>query len=157
MGCEIERKFLVDLNKWQKPEKGIQIMQGYLIRTEKISLRLRMAYDKAFLTIKGASKGIARSEFEYEIPPEDLDAMFFEFGSGRFIRKTRYLEKVGSHTWEIDIFEGDNAGLAVAEIELAAADEEFEMPDWVLQEVSDDKRYRNAYLVENPWNTWQGK
>ena len=74
-----------------------------------------------------------------------------------FDRKTRYLEKVGSHTWEIDIFEGDNAGLAVAEIELANADEEFEMPDWVLQEVSDDKRYRNAYLVENPWNTWQGK
>ena len=155
MGCEIERKFLIDLNKWQKPEKGILIMQGYLIRTEKISLRLRMADDKAFLTIKGASKGIARSEFEYEIPPADLDAMFSECGSGKFIRKTRYLEKVGPHTWEIDIFEGDNAGLAVAEIELSNADEEFEMPDWVLQEVSDDKRYRNAYLVENPWNTWQ--
>ena len=155
MGCEIERKFLVDLDKWQKPGKGVRIMQGYLVRSEKISLRLRLADDKAFLTIKGASKGISRSEFEYEIPASDLEDMFEEFGSGKFISKTRYYQQVGSHCWEIDIFENENSGLAMAEIELAAPDEIFEMPDWVLEEVSEDKRFRNAYLVENPYSTWQ--
>ena len=155
MGCEIERKFLVDLDKWQKPEKGVRIMQGYLVRSEKISMRLRLADDKAFLTIKGASKGISRSEFEYEIPPADLEAMLAEFGSGKYISKVRYHEKVGSHLWEIDVFEGDNAGLVIAEIELASADEEFEMPVWATKEVSTDKRYRNACLVETPYKLWK--
>jgi adenylate cyclase len=155
MCCEIERKFLVDLDKWQNPGNGVRIMQGYLVRNEKISLRLRLADDKAFLTIKGASNGISRSEFEYEIPPEDLEAMFEEFGSGKYISKMRYYEKVGSHLWEIDIFEGDNAGLAVAEIELASVGEEFEMPVWATEEVSGDKRYRNACLVENPYKFWK--
>lgn len=155
MGCEIERKFLVDPAKWQPPSAGIRIVQGYLIRSGKLSLRLRLAGDKAFLTIKGASKGISRSEFEYEIPPEDLDAMFAEFGNGRFISKTRYYQQVGSHRWEIDVFDGENAGLVMAEIELDSPDESFEMPDWVLEEVSGDKRYRNACLVENPYSTWQ--
>ena len=155
MGCEIERKFLIDTAKWQPPAEGVRIVQGYLVRSEKISLRLRLADDKAFLTIKGASKGISRSEFEYEIPPEDLEAMFDEFGSGKFISKTRYYQQVGSHRWEIDIFEGENSGLAMAEIELTDPDECFEMPEWVLEEVSEDKRFRNAYLVENPYSTWQ--
>ena len=154
MGCEIERKFLVDLAKWHKPEKGVRIKQGYLVRHEGLSLRLRLADDKAFLTIKGASKGISRSEFEYEIPPEDLEAMFAEFGSGKYISKVLYYEQVGSHRWEIDIFEGANTGLAVAEIELEHEDEVFEMPSWVTEEVSDDPRYRNAYLVEKPYSEW---
>ena len=155
MGCEIERKFLVDLEKFQKPEKGIKIMQGYLFRSERISLRLRQADEKALLTIKGASDGIARSEFEYEIPPADLEAMFTEFGTGKYISKMRYHEKVGSHLWEIDVFEGDNAGLVIAEIELDSTDEEFEMPVWATKEVSTDKRYRNAYLVETPYKLWK--
>ena len=154
MGCEIERKFLVDLARWQKPEKGVRIKQGYLVRHEGLSLRLRLADDKAFLTIKGASKGISRSEFEYEIPPEDLEAMFAEFGSGKYISKVRYYEQVGDHRWEIDIFEEANTGLAVAEIELEHEDEVFEMPSWVTEEVSDDPRYRNAYLVEKPYSEW---
>ena len=154
MGCEIERKFLVDLARWQKPEKGVRIKQGYLVWHEGLSLRLRLADNKAFLTIKGASKGISRSEFEYEIPPEDLDAMFEEFGSGKYISKVRYYEQVGDHRWEIDIFEGANTGLAVAEIELKHEDEVFEMPSWVTEEVSDDPRYRNAYLVEKPYSEW---
>lgn len=154
MGCEIERKFLIDPAKWQKPEKGVRIMQGYLIRSEGLSLRLRLADDKAFLTLKGACKGISRSEFEYEIPPEDLEAMLKEFGSGKYISKTRYYEQVGDHRWEIDIFEGENAGLAVAEIELQSEDETFELPAWVTEEVSGDFRYRNAYLVENPYSRW---
>ena len=154
MGCEIERKFLIDPAKWQKPEKGVRIMQGYLIRSEGLSLRLRLADDKAFLTLKGACKGISRSEFEYEIPPEDLEAMLKEFGSGKYISKMRYYEQVGDHRWEIDIFEGENAGLAVAEIELQSEDETFELPSWVTEEVSGDFRYRNAYLVENPYTKW---
>ena len=155
MACEIERKFLIDLSKLQLPENGIRIEQSYIVRSRQLTLRLRRAGNRYFMPLKGSSNGISRSEFEYEIPPEDLEAMFEEFGSGKFISKTRYYQQVGSHRWEIDIFDGENSGLAMAEIELTAPDECFEMPEWVLEEVSEDKRFRNAYLVENPYSTWQ--
>lgn len=155
MAKEIERKYLIDLARWQKPANGIKIMQCYLVRSENMTLRLRLADDKAFLTIKGRTSGISRSEFEYVIPRQDALEMLKEFPVSASVCKTRYYEQIGSHRWEVDVFEGGNAGLAVAEIELADADEKFELPAWVLQEVSNDKRYRNAYLADHPYSQWQ--
>lgn len=155
MSKEIERKYLVDLNLWQPKNKGIKIMQCYLVRSEGMTLRLRIADDKAFLTIKGRTNGISRSEFEYPIPKRDAMDMLKEFPVSASVCKTRYYEDVAGHRWEIDIFEGANAGLAVAEIELTNADEKFELPEWVTQEVSDDRRYRNAYLAEHPYKDWE--
>ena len=157
MAQEIERKFLINSELWQKPEKGIKIVQCYLVRAEGMTLRLRLADDKAYLTLKGATRGISRSEFEYAIPQKDALDMLKEFPVSSSVCKTRYHVKVGSHTWEVDIFEGANAGLAIAEIELASADEAFEKPEWVTQEVSDDRRYRNAYLADHPYSQWQEK
>ena len=157
MAKEIERKYLVDLSLFQLPEKGITIMQCYLVRAEGMTLRLRFADDKAFLTLKGRTDGISRSEFEYAIPRRDAIDMLKEFPVSASVCKTRYHVKVGSHLWEVDIFEGDNAGLAVAEIELLSADETFEIPKWVTQEVSSDRRYRNAYLADHPYSQWQEK
>ena len=154
MTQEIERKYLVDLNRWQPTDEGVKIMQCYLVRSPQMTLRLRLAGEKAFLTLNGPTCGISRSEFEYAIPRSDALSMLKEFPVSGSIIKTRYYTQVGSHRWEIDLFEGDNAGLAVAEIELASADETFELPDWVTCEVSSDPRYRNAQLVEHPYSHW---
>ena len=154
MAEEIERKYLIDPARWQPSGSGIKIMQCYLVRSKQMTLRLRMADNKAFLTIKGPTLGITRSEFEYEIPRQDALDMLKEFPVSSSVCKTRYHVTVGSHLWEVDIFEGENAGLAIAEIELASADETFEMPEWVTQEVSTDRRYRNAYLADHPYSQW---
>ncbi len=157
MACEIERKFLIDLNKLQLPENGVRIEQSYIVRTQQLTLRLRRAGNRYFMTLKGSSNGISRSEFEYEIPGKDYLDMLQEFRSGEslVISKTRYYVPCGNHTWEVDVFDGENSGLAVAEIELQSVDEPFEMPDWVTVEVSDDHRYRNAYLAGHPYRSWQ--
>ncbi len=154
MGCEIERKFLVDLTRWQQPDAGIKIIQGYLVRSEKFTVRLRLADQQAFLTIKGSTHGISRSEYEYPIPLSDAMKMFQEFSDGNFITKTRYYTQVGQHRWEVDIFEGANTGLALAEIELSDENEFFEKPEWATSEVSFDRRYRNAALISHPYTQW---
>lgn len=154
MALEIERKFLIDTALWLKPGKGIKIVQGYLVRSMGLSIRLRIADEQAFLTVKGAAKGFTRSEFEYEIPVDDAQKMLQEFSDGSTVSKTRYRTMVGDHCWEVDIFEGANTGLAVAEIELANEDESFKMPDWVTCEVTGDKRYNNTYLAEHPYQEW---
>ena len=155
MACEIERKFLVDTKRWQPADEGLKIMQCYLVRSPEMSLRLRLAGEQAFLTIKGASHGISRSEFEYTIPRQDAFDMLKEFKVKNSIIKTRYYTQVGSHRWEIDVFEGDNHGLVLAEIELGSEDENFIMPDWITEEVSGDPRYRNACLAAHPYKQWQ--
>ena len=155
MACEIERKFLVDTAQWTPPAQGVKIIQGYLVRSEKVSVRLRLADKQAFLTLKGSTRGISRSEFEYEIPPADAMQMMQEFSDGNFVCKTRYYVQVGKHCGEVDVFDGANAPLVMAEIKLASEDEEFEKPDWILEEVSADRRYRNAYLAGHPYSQWQ--
>jgi adenylate cyclase len=129
-------------------------MQGYLAATGRLTLRARLQGDQGVLTVKGASRGISRSEFEYAIPAADAKAMLAELAEGALIEKTRYLVRVGAHLWEIDVFAGDNAGLVLAEIELSAEDEAFERPAWLGAEVSDDPRYYNANLTRHPYKDW---
>lgn len=154
MACEIERKFLVDPQRWQPDGAGVRMLQCYLVRTPAMTLRLRLADDKAFLTIKGAASGISRSEFEYQIPRQDAMDMLAEFKPENSVSKTRYCTKVGQHIWEVDVFEGKNQGLITAEIELSSEDESFVKPDWVTLDVSADRRYRNACLAVNPYSEW---
>lgn len=154
MPCEIERKFLIDPARCPLPDNGVKMLQGYLVRSMKLSIRLRLAGDQAFLTIKGAQHNFTRSEYEYAIPLADAEAMLKEFADGQMVSKIRYYIPAGSHTWEVDIFEGDNAPLAVAEIELASEEDTFEIPDWIISEVTGDKRYNNTYLAEHPYSEW---
>lgn len=153
MGVEIERKFLVKDDSW-KPMAGPGLVcrQGYLLADEDRTVRLRILGEKAFLTLKGATSGISRTEFEYEIPVSDAEAMLVLCGS--LVEKTRYLVDYQGMTWELDVFEGDNAGLIMAEIELDAEGQKFSIPNWAGKEVSGDPRYYNACLSKNPFGNW---
>jgi len=153
MAIEIERKFLVDTNKLPPLPKGKKITQGYLL-AHSPSIRIRIADDKSFLTIKGKpTNHISRSEFEYEIPLSDGQELLKECKE-LIISKIRYEITHQNHLWELDIFEGENEGLVVAEIELEHENEKFILPDWVTVEVSQDKRYTNVNLISNPFCEW---
>ncbi len=153
MAIEIERKFLVADESWkQHTDKGKLYRQGYLAK-EKMTVRVRTAGDKGFLTIKSRGNGISRDEFEYEIPFGD--ALQLLGTCDDVIVKTRHLVQHEGHTWEVDVFSGENEGLVVAEIELKREDETFALPAWAGEEVTHDKRYSNASLCARPWTTWE--
>ena len=156
MATEIERKFLVTSLAFKEGSSGEVFRQGYLSTHKERTVRVRLQGSMGKLTIKGLSVGASRSEFEYDIPTADAEQLLV-LCEKPLIEKTRYKVKQGSHTWEIDEFHGDNAGLIVAEIELSAEDEAFDKPRWVGQEVTDDRRYFNSNLIANPYKTWASK
>lgn len=146
---EVEYKYLVDKELWAKVDKSEPqlIVQGFLHSSVEKTVRVRIKGEKAFLTIKGKTIGITRSEFEYEVPVSDAEKMFEEFINQK-IRKKRYEVKVGKHTWEVDEFEGQLQDLVMAELEVESEDEQFNLPNWVTVNVSEDERYYNAVLIE---------
>lgn len=160
MATEIERKFLVADNSWQtQADAGVIMRQGYLNGARpghvgNSSVRIRIAGDHANLNIKSATLGVTRQEYEYPIPLGDASEMLDNLADGPLIEKTRYHVRHAKHLWEIDVFAGDNQGLVVAEIELSAADEVFERPSWLADEVSEDPRYYNVCLVNHPFKDW---
>lgn len=155
MAVEIERKFLLASDEWRHAAKsGVQLAQGYLSSDPSCSIRVRVAGDQAWLNIKGATVEISRPEFEFAIPLVEGQTILETLARRPFIEKTRYEIPVGQHVFEVDEFHGDNAGLVVAEVELASTDEVFERPDWLGIEVSDDARYLNAALVNHPYCDW---
>lgn len=153
MQIEIERKFLVKGEGWKKSE-GVFFCQGYLNRDKERTVRVRVAGDKAFLTIKGLTRGISRSEFEYEIPVDHASEML-KICDGPLIEKIRYTLDYQGFLWEIDEFLGENKGLVIAEIELESQGQEFEKPDWVGDEVTDDAKYFNSNLAVFPFSRWE--
>lgn len=156
MGIEIEKKFLLANDNWrQQVEKSIDFRQGYLVGSEKSSVRIRIQGEQANLNIKGATLGVRRQEFEYPIPMADASELLDTLCARPIIEKTRHYISDGDHTWEIDEFAGDNAGLIVAEIELSDENETFTEQDWLGTEVSEDKRYYNSMLIKNPYKNWQ--
>lgn len=154
MGQEIERKFLVNGTAWKAQAAGTLYRQGYLSNVKERTVRVRIAGEKAFLTIKGLNKGVTRTEFEYPVPVDDAAAMLDGLCERPLIEKTRYVLPSGGYTWEIDEFHGDNDGLVVAEVELQRADDKPPLPEWVGEEVSSDARYFNSNLVKKPFKTW---
>lgn len=155
MAIEIERKFLLSDDNWRKvADAGTRFRQGYLIGAERASVRVRIEGDRANLNIKSATLGIHRQEYEYPIPLDEAEELLDTLCEQPQIIKTRYLVPYGDHTWEIDVFDGDNAGLVVAEVELAAEDEVFARPPWIGEEVSGDTRYYNVCLVNHPYKDW---
>ena len=151
---EIERKFLVTGDAWRAEASGTRFRQGFLSTDPDRTVRVRAAGARGTLTIKGRTVGARRPEYEYEIPLADAEQMLDTLCKRPLIEKVRFELRAGAHLWEIDVFEGDNAGLVVAEIELESEDESFERPDWIGEEVTDDPRYFNANLVESPFRTW---
>jgi len=156
MKMEIERKFLVSGDGWRTAAgAGRSCEQGYISAAGSgATVRVRRIGEKGFLTLKGASEGIARPEFEYEIPVDEADYMLEKFCEGRTVSKTRYVIQSAGMVWEIDEFSGENRGLVLAEIELEAENQAFEKPAWLGEEVSGDPRYYNAALAVNSYSKW---
>lgn len=158
MALEIERKFRVNTALWQPCGAGDTLRQGYLNRDPARTVRIRSCHGpageaQAFITIKGATTGLSRGEWEYPVPLADANALLL-LCDGPLIEKTRYRQRVGQHGWEIDVFAGQNAGLVIAEIELTTENETFERPAWLGEEVSHDARYFNSALAQHPWSHW---
>lgn len=154
MAKEIERKFTVDTSRWAPQGAGFRVRQGYLPTSGKTAVRVRITGERAWLTLKGENKGAVRSEFEYPVPMSDAHQILDELCERPFIEKTRYLVDYAGATWEVDVFEGENAGLVIAEIELASENQKINLPPWVLSEVTDDPRYYNVNLVSRPFSEW---
>ncbi|WP_338377528.1 CYTH domain-containing protein [uncultured Flavobacterium sp.] len=153
---EIERKFLVKSDEFLKLFKTKnRIVQGYLSAVPERTVRVRIKGDKGYLTIKGKSNdsGLSRMEWEKEIDLNEAEQLLQICESG-VIDKVRYEVEIGKHIIEIDVFDGTNKGLILAEIELQSEKESFEKPIWLGEEVTGDKRYYNAYLSKNPFENW---
>jgi len=156
MAQEIERKFLVDGDFKSEAFKETRITQGYLSSVPERTVRVRVKGEKGFITIKGIGDetGASRYEWEKEIPVEEVRELLKICEPG-VIDKTRYLVKHGDHTYEVDEFYGDNEGLVIAEVELQSADESFEKPEWLGEEVTGDVRYYNSMLMKAPYKEWK--
>jgi len=155
MATEIERKFLLKNNSWRDAVvKSIYFKQGYLIGSEKASVRVRIEGEIANINIKSATLGITRKEYEYPIPLSDADELLNSLCDKNYIEKIRHYVIVDEHEWEIDEFKGDNQGLIVAEIELKNELEEFTHPIWIGKEVSTEKKYYNSLLINKPYKSW---
>jgi len=153
MAIEIERKFLVQSDGWRSLGSGVSYRQGYILSSRGKTVRVRRAGDRGYLTIKGATQGISRREFEYEIPLSDAEELL-EMCDRPLIEKTRYKIPHDDLIWEVDEFWGDNAGLIIAEVQLTDPDQPLQLPDWVGREVSYDPRYFNAALARQPYQSW---
>ena len=154
MALEIERKFKVANAGWRDSvTRSTSLRQGYLSTKPEATVRVRLENGVGTLTIKSKTRGISRSEFEYDIPSSEVTQLL-QLCEGPLIEKIRHLVIIGEHTWEIDEFSGDNQGLIIAEIELSSEDESFKKPGWLGKEVSHDARYYNSSLVIHPYNQW---
>jgi len=156
MGVEIERKFLVDKDTWEKTVKGEKhvIRQGYILNDPAKTIRIRHKDTKGYITIKGISTGASRPEFEYEIPEKDATELldkFCEFGTSKIRNLIGYKGKL----WEVDEFLEDNAGLIIAEIELKSDEEKFDLPEWIAKEVTGEEKYYNSSLSVHPFTGWE--
>lgn len=156
MGVETERKFLVTGEDWRFLGRPLPYAQGYLQRGSGRTVRVRIAGDEAFLTVKGPVTGITRQEFEYPVPLEDARAML-TLCEGPVVLKTRTKIRIGSHLWEVDEFSGENAGLVVAEVELSDPEERVDAPSWIGAEVTGDPRYYNSNLTIHPYREWMNQ
>jgi CYTH domain-containing protein len=155
MAQEIERKFLVSGDYQTMATDHIRITQGYISSAHGRTVRVRIAGDRAFLTIKGASNASGTSRFEWEKAIDVDDArQLMELCEPGMIDKIRHIVPFGGHRFEVDEFLGENAGLVVAEVELSSEDEFFERPPFLAQEVTGDRRYYNSSLTKLPFTKW---
>lgn len=153
MGVEIERKFLLRGDAWRSMGHPVLLRQGYLSSHKERVVRVRIEGERGVMTIKGRNVGAVRGEWEYEIPLADATELLLLCEQPLIEKYRRRIEHAG-HVWEVDEFLGVNAGLVVAEIELGSEAEQFELPEWVGEEVTSDVRYLNSSLIKHPYSAW---
>lgn len=155
MPQEIERKFLISRLPVEILKQGLEIVQGYIVNQKEKVIRVRIAGEKAFLTLKSKTVNGIRNEYEYEIPVMDARELLTQFCNKPWVEKIRFKIEYKNFVWEIDRFSGANDGLILAEIELDDIDQPFEKPDWIGPEVTHDPRYYNSNLIAHPFTTWE--
>ena len=155
MPTETEHKYLVNHELWRQivPDKSVYVRQAYLLTDPNKTIRIRTMDNSGFITIKGKTVGASRPEFEYEIPIAEANELIESFCTD-LIQKTRHYIDYENQTWEIDVFEGQNLGLIVAEIELDDKNQQYLKPHWITENVTDDRRYANSNLSLKPFSTW---
>ena len=155
MPQEIERKFLVASDGWRAgADQGRSFRQAYLAETDRAAVRVRISDGKdAVITIKSASAGLSRSEFEYPLPLADAEAMT-GLRQGSVLQKTRFRAPHAGRTWEVDVYAGDNAGLVIAEIEIESETASVDLPQWLGREVTGERRFYAARLAQHPFRSW---
>ena len=154
MPIEIERKFLVIGDAWRSLATSKRYQQGYIYTENAVTVRVRLIEDQGYLTLKGKRRGASRTEFEYPIPAEDARIMLETLCDRPLIEKTRYRIELDGDVWEIDEFFGENQGLILAEIELSSEEQTIHLPEWIGQEVTEEKKYYNSYLARHPYQDW---
>jgi len=155
MGKEIERKFLVKSDDYKTPlTSKIYINQGYFAEGVRVRLSKSLGKDEGFITFKSPTEGMTRTEFEYKIPFVEAEEILNNLCKGPIIEKTRHIIFYSGEKWEVDEFFGDNEGLVVAELEMSDEEHNFEKPDWLGEEVTQNKRYYNSDLTKNPFKNW---
>ncbi|NJO67802.1 MAG: CYTH domain-containing protein [Rhodospirillales bacterium] len=154
MAVETERKFLVNGDDWRELATPRVMKQGYLSDDKRLAVRVRIAGDSAYLTVKGAKSGLSRLEYEYPIPVADADELLDTLCQRPLIEKIRHTLIHQGTEWVVDEFLGENEGLIVAEVELDSEDQQVPLPGWAGQEVTDDTRYLNVNLVKHPFSQW---
>ncbi|MBF0143389.1 MAG: CYTH domain-containing protein [Magnetococcales bacterium] len=157
MGIEIERRFLAQGDLWRTGAVGVVYRQGFLSTVKERVVRVRLAGNVGSLTIKGLARGFTRAEFNYPLPTADAVEMLDTLCERPLIEKIRHTITFGGVTWEVDEFLGENAGLVIAEVELAEENQDFALPPWVGREVSGESRYFNANLVRMPFSRWESR
>ncbi len=153
---EIERKFAVkSTNFLANAKESYKITQGYLNTDKNRTVRVRIKGNKGFITVKGISSadGLSRFEWEKEINIKDAEALLL-LCEDFVIDKTRYIIPFDAVVFEVDVFEGANKGLVVAEVELESTEQQFEKPEWLGEELTGDERFYNAYLSNVPFSSW---
>ncbi len=153
---EIERKFLVKNTSFKKQAVTVKhIIQGFLNSNPHRTVRVRVTEEEGLLTVKGISnaEGTTRFEWETAIPVHEAKELL-KLCEPNLIEKKRYILLVGTHTFEVDEFLGENQGLVIAEVELTSENEDFKKPNWLGKEVTGDSRYYNSYLSKTPYKNW---
>jgi adenylate cyclase len=156
MAIEIERKYLVANGNWRVlVTKRVHLRQAYLAVEGRASVRVRVVdRSGATLTVKSRKAGLRRAEFEYAIPVPDAEQLLL-LRQGALIEKVRHIVPWQGLTWEIDTFEGENAGLEIAEVELDHESQPVELPPWIGAEITGQPRYYNSNLAREPYRLWQ--
>ena len=155
MPKEIERKYLLVDNSWKNFTVGRSAFrQGYIAKSNDCLVRIRISDKEAWITVKGKQVGFTRPEFEYQIPISDAEELLKEFSSENQIVKTRFFLEYQENKWIVDVFEGGNSGLIIAEIELESEMSDFALPPWIGKDVTTDFRYTNSNLAEHPFAEW---
>ena len=156
MPVEIERKYLVANDAWRREAgEGSRIQQGYIVSQDNCNVRVRIRCNgRCTLTTKMPRSGLSRYEFEHDIDLVDAENLMSLCGS-RVVDKRRFKVEYAGHVWEVDVYDGANKGLVVAEIELDREDREFKVPDWIGSDVTGIKRYQNSQLSREPYASWE--